>query len=106
MADTFKRVGPGQLTTSAATQYTVPASTSAVLRSVHVSNSSTSQAVAFSLSVGTMGATTMLYDAISIPANGALDWGTSIPLATGETLQAKASVSSSLVLTMGAIETI
>ena len=104
MADTAKRLaGPAQLTTSAATQYTVPASTTAVVRNIHVAN--TSAAVAkFTMSIGTDAAGTRFYDEVEIPVDGALDWSGFLVLAATEVIQAKSDTATALTLTISGVE--
>ena len=71
MARTPKRLaGPAQVATGPATIYTVPASTKTIVRHIHVQNPS-GGAVTFTLSIGTDGASTRVFDAFSIPAAAA-----------------------------------
>ncbi len=107
MPDTAKRVsGPALLTAAAATVYTVPTSTTTVLRSIHVSNV-TANAVGFTLSIGTWvsGGSKDLYTALLIPANGSLDWSGFIVMAAAEIMQGFGSVTNALALTVSAVET-
>lgn len=104
MGSTAKRLaGPGQLTNSAVTQYTAPALTTAVMRSLHVFNA-TGGAVTFTMSIGADAAGTRLYDGVSIPALSSLDWSGFMVLAAAEILQAKASAGASLTLTISGVE--
>ena len=63
-------VGPALVATGPTTVYTVPASTRATIRRIHVYNPSGS-AVTFTMSIGADAAGTRLYDARSIPAAAA-----------------------------------
>lgn len=104
MADTLKRLsGPTLLTTSAVTQYTVPGSTTATVRSIHVANE-TGTAATFTLSLGTDGAGKRLFKDVSVPANGVLDWSGTVILAAAEVLQALAGTGSALTLTVSGVE--
>lgn len=104
MGDLAKRVaGPTQLSTSAATAYTVPASTTTILRNIHVQNG-TGTAATFTLSIGTDAAATRFWDALSIPANSALDWSGFLVLATTEIVQWKAGTATALVATISGVE--
>ena len=99
MARTPKRMaGPAQLSGSAATKYTSPA-TGAIVREIHVSNPSGS-AVTFTLSVGTDAAGVRLYDALSIPANSVRTFYHYIVLGNAEIIQAFAGTASTLTLTI------
>lgn len=105
MADTAKRLsGPSALTTSAATQYTVPGSTSTVVRNIHVANTHASIAAKFTMSIGTDAAGTRFYDSVEIPVGGSLDWSGFLVLATTEIIQAKSDTASALTLTISGVE--
>jgi hypothetical protein len=102
MARTPTRIsGPALVSNSAATKYTVPASTTALVRSIHVSNP-TSSAVDFTLSIGTDAAGTRLYDGYSIPADTAKTFWCYHAVATGEIIQAFAGTNNVITLTIDA----
>jgi len=104
MADTAKRLsGPTALTTSAVTQYTVPASTTTILRSIHAANE-TATVATFTLSIGTDGAGKRLFMALPIGGNDAFDWTGFIVLAAGEVLQALAGTAAAITLTTSGVE--
>lgn len=104
MGETNKRLyGPAQLTNVAATKYTAPASTRTLVRHVHVSNPSGST-VNFTLSVGADAAGTRLFDAYSIPAGSTLDYWAFLMLDAAEVIQALASVTTTLVITIEGTE--
>lgn len=104
MADIAKRLsGPALLTASAATVYTVPASTTAILRSVHVTNE-TATAATFTMSIGTDAAGKRLWTALTIPGNQAFDWSGFIVLAAAEIIQAFSGTASALTLTNSGVE--
>lgn len=67
---TTKIYGPALVATGPTTIYTVPASTTAFVRTLHISNPSASP-VTFTLSIGTDAASTRIYSSYSIPAAGA-----------------------------------
>lgn len=104
MADTALRLsGPALLTGAAATQYTVPALTTTIVRNLHVFNNDV-LAVTFTLSIGADAAGTRLYDAMSIPSKSALEWNGFLALAAAEIVQAFASSASKLNLTISGVE--
>jgi hypothetical protein len=104
MADTAKRLsGPALLTASAATVYTVPASTTTILRSVHVSNE-TATAATFTMSIGTDAVGKRLWTALTIPGNQSFDWSGFIVLAAAEIIQAFSGTASALTLTNSGVE--
>lgn len=105
MADTAKRLsGPAALTASAVTQYTVPALTTTILRSIHVANE-TATAATVTISIGTDGAGKRIFYQTSVPANGILDWSGFIVLATTEIIQALSGTASALTLAISGVET-
>lgn len=104
MADTQKRLsGPALLTASPATVYTVPAATSTILRSIHVSNE-TGTAATLTMSVGTDAAGKRLFTAYPVAANDVLDWSGFIVLNTAEIVQAFSATASALTLTTSGVE--
>jgi len=105
MADTAKRiVGPIALTTTAATTlYTVPASTTTILRSVHVNNESAATAT-FTLSIGADAAGKRLWSAHDIPTKSSFDWSGFIVMTAAEIIQASAGSATALTLTISGVE--
>jgi hypothetical protein len=88
MPDVAKRLaGPALLTAAAATQYTVPAATTTILRNVHVSNETAATAT-FTLSIGTDAAGKRLWTAVDIPTKSSLDWSGFIVLNAADVIQA------------------
>lgn len=106
MPDIGVRAGPTALTTSAATLYTVPASTTTTVRNIHIANESTTTAVTVTLSIGTDGAgKRFLGPGLSIPASSSYDWSGFLILAAAEILQGTASAATSLTVTISGIQT-
>ncbi len=104
MADTAKRLsGPTLLTGAAVTQYTVPASTTAILRNIHVCNE-TGTAATFTMSIGTDGAGKRLFMGYSVAANDVLDWSGFEVLVAAEIIQAFSGTASALTLTISGVE--
>ncbi len=102
MADTAKRLaGPVAGTGSAATLYTVPASTTSILRNLHVANTSTTRQT-FRMSIGADAAGTRLYSDTPVEAGSVIDWSGFQVLTAGETL--KWSAPSSLTITVSGVE--
>jgi len=98
MAKTAKRLaGPAQVSNSAATKYTVPASTKTIIRHIHVQNPSGS-AVTFTMSIGADAAGTRIYDAYSIAAGGVLDHYCYLVVDAAEIVQAFAGTNNVLTL--------
>lgn len=104
MPDTAKRLtGPSQLTAAAVTKYTVPAATTAIVRSIMAINV-TGSAVTFTLSIGVDASGTRFYSGVTIPANGVLDWSGFLVLATAEIIQAYSNTASAVNLVVSGVE--
>lgn len=100
MARTPKRLaGPATVSNAAATKYTVPGATTAVIRQIWVQNPSGS-AVTFTCSIGADAAGTRLTDAYSIPANSLFPIHTYWVMAATEIFQALAGTNAILTLTI------
>lgn len=105
MPITSKRpYGPALLSNAAATKYTVPASTKAFLTQLHISNSDAAVAYNFTLSIGADAAGTRLFDAYVIPAGAVYDFYYNIELDAAEIIQAFASTTNKLNLTISVDE--
>lgn len=103
MTDTAIRfVGPMLLTNAEVTLYTVPASSVAILRSVHIANTSGTAATA-KLSIGADAAGTRWLGDLSIPANSTYDWSGFLPLAAAETLRGYSGTTNVLAITVGGV---
>ena len=90
--------GPAAVTTTAATKYTVPASTQTIVRHIHVSNTSVG-ALTFTMSIGADAAGTRIFDAYSIAAGQVLDHYCYYIMVAAEVIQALGS-GTALVLTI------
>jgi hypothetical protein len=100
MARIPKRLhGPALVTNAAATKYTVPAVTKTIIRHIHVSNPSGS-AVTFTLSIGADAAAVRIFDGYSIAAGAVLDHFCYYIADAAEIVQALASTTNVLVLTI------
>lgn len=104
MADAYARIGPLALTNAPATIYTAPVGTVLTMRNIHISNEGAT-AEQFTLSIGVDAAGSRLYRAVEIPGNGAFDWSGFLPVMAGEIVEAFASVSGQLTITIGGVET-
>lgn len=91
--------GPALVTNAAATKYTVPALTKAIVRHVHIQNPS-GAAVTFTMSIGADAAATRLFDAYSIAAGAVLDHFCYYVLSPAEIVQALAGTNNILTLTI------
>jgi hypothetical protein len=106
MADTLKRLyGPAQPTATAATLYTVPASTITVLRFIRFVNTTGTDRT-ITLSIGADSAATRFFPATTIPAGGALDWSGSIPMTAGEIIQGSSSAAAAVNVIIAGVEVV
>lgn len=90
--------GPSQLTNAAVTKYTVGAGVRGIIRHIHIMNPGA--AINLTMSIGADAAGTRIFDARAIPANSEFDHFCYYVLAAAEILQAFASVTTQLVLTV------
>lgn len=104
MATTKKRLfGPALLTNTTATKYTVPGSTSAVVRRIRFSNSD-GGAYTITMSIGADAAGTRLFEGVSVPAAGLDVWGP-FNLAAAEIIAAHCSTTNKVVMQIDGEET-
>ena len=92
-------VGPTRLTNAAATVYTVPGLSKALVRHIHFMNPSAS-AITVTFSIGADGATTRLLEAVSVPAASTYDWYPYMVVYATEIVQAYASTTAVVNMTM------
>lgn len=91
--------GPAQLTGVAATKYTVPAGSRAIVRQLHFSNTSAS-AINVTVSIGADAAGTRIFDAFTIAAGAVYDHFCYYILAAAEIIQGFASIAAQCTLTI------
>jgi hypothetical protein len=104
MADTAKRLsGPTQLGTSATTQYTVPASTTAIIRSLLACNTTANQ-VKLTVSIGADAAGTRIFSERVIAPRETFEYHGFIVLTAAGILQAYADTATALTLTVSGVE--
>jgi len=91
--------GPALVSLASATKYTCPAATRAIIRHIHVSNT-TAGIVTFTLSIGADAAAVRLFDGYSIAAGAILDHFGLYVLAAAEIIAANAGTTNILTLTI------
>lgn len=91
--------GPVSVTAAAATQITVPAAHTYIVRHIHLTNT-TGAAATITASIGVDAATTELFTGKSIPANDVYDWFGLLVLNAAETLRTLSSVNNALTITI------
>jgi hypothetical protein len=106
MADVAKLlVAPVLLTSSAVTLYTAPAGVTAIVRNIHVNNTSAS-AYGFSLGLNGTPATlsNALYSNYMLATNSAFDWSGFLVVPAGQTLVGLCSASGVLNIVISGVE--
>lgn len=104
MADTAKRLGgPDDIPNSEVTLYTVPGSTTAIIRNIHIANT-TGTAATIKMGIGADAAGTRFLGDFSVPANGTYDWSGFLVLATGETFRATGGTNNALTVIVSGVE--
>ena len=104
MADLAKRlVGPVLITNAEVTWYTVPTAATAIIRSIHIVNTSGTAATA-TISIGADAAGTRLLGAHSVAANSEYDLSTFLVMTAAETLRGQAGTTNVLTITVSGIE--
>ena len=104
MADTASRLsGPTQLGTSAATVYTVPASTTAIIRHLIAVNTSALGAT-LTISIGADAASKRIVSAHSMGPNEVFEMKGFIVLTAAEILQAFAGTATAITLTVSGVQ--
>lgn len=107
MALIQKRLGgPSQLTASSATYYTVPASTTTIVKQIILTNT-TASAKTVTVRLYTSGTENNTFDilsAVAIAANETITFNCSMVMAATETIKALASSATSVNITIFGIE--
>lgn len=99
MTDTFHVLAQGQLPASAGTLYTVPAATSAIVKSIALVNTSAGSVTA-SLTVNGTGAANQILPPATILAGGWADYEGTITLAATNTISGVAGAGTSITYTI------
>jgi hypothetical protein len=105
MADVSSRIyGPAQPGTTNGTSYTVPGSTTVIVRNIHICNTTASVATV-SLAINGTAATAAncWLSALSIPPNGSYDWSGFLHLSAADTLQGLQGTSGALTVTISGV---
>jgi hypothetical protein len=107
MADVAKRlVGPIALANSSTVLYSVPLATTAIVRSIHVSNANASTGYTFSLAINGTASTVanQIFNGFFLAPAAVMDWSGFLVLNAGDTLQGVASAASSLSIVICGVE--
>lgn len=104
---TPKQLFQARATTAYVTKYTVPGSTTTIVRSINITNAYGAAVLLYLHIVpsgGAADATNPLYWAKGIAANGNLQLETEIVMATGDFISIKASITLKLVILVNGVE--
>jgi hypothetical protein len=103
MTDAFKKLYQGQPTDTTATLYTVPGSTTAILRHIRIVNNDTIAGTITLYDDGTADSNIIL-PTTTIPAGGYIELDVFICMAAAVTLKGKAHASSKVTVTVYGVE--
>lgn len=104
MTDTFKRLAQGQIAATAAAIYTVPASTSTIIKGVRITNADTGASHYFTLYDGGTTAANQILGQTTLQPNETFIDDTSYTMAAAGTIQAVADTASKLTYTIYGME--
>jgi hypothetical protein len=100
MAEAYMKLYQGQPGVAAGVVYTVPAATNAVIKHIRAVNTSTATAVTIGLFDGGSTADKRILPDVVLQPGEWLEWDGLITMPTGATLQAIASVATTVTLTI------
>lgn len=105
MADVAKKMYEGAPGTTDSLLYTAPA-TGAVVRNIHVANTtSTAATITIGLNTGAaIAAAEHFLSALTVPANGVVDWNGFAVLDASETIRGLQGTASALTVTISGVE--
>jgi hypothetical protein len=104
MAEVYKVLYQGQPGTSAATAYTVPAVTSAIVKHIRCANMNAAGVETIKEFVNGTAAGNCVLNATEIPAGGSLEQDVTWTLAAGDTIALQASAGTTVTVTIFGIE--
>lgn len=103
MADTYKRIYQGQLSTSSGVVYTVPSGTQAIIKSIRIANTSASSTTVKLWNGGSADSNVIL-PPTSIDAGGFGEFDGTLTMTAEDTLVAQAGANSSITMTVYGLE--
>lgn len=103
MADTYKVLYQGQLSTASGTVYTVPSGAQAIVKSMRIVNTSASAAT-IKLWQGGSADSNVILPATSIDAGGFAEFEGTLTMAASTTLVAQAGAATAITLTVYGLE--
>ena len=109
MANTPRRLSSAQLTTSAVTYYTAPASTRTIVKQIILTNvTATNATVSISMvnSGGSAGTTNRIVEQLTVPAYGVVTIDVSQVLETGDFISALASAATTVNIRISGVEVV
>lgn len=103
MADTYKRIYQGELSTSSGVIYTVPSGTQAIIKSMRIVNTSASETTIKLWNGGSSNANVVL-PPVTIDAGGFAEFDGTLTMTSGDTLVAQAGANTALTMTIYGLE--
>lgn len=104
MTDTAKRLGgPEKIGTAEETLYTAGGSTVAIIRNIHICNT-TAAGATIKMSIGADAAGTRIMSDVRVEAYSMYDWSGFLVLGNSETLRAQSGTADALTVTVSGVE--
>ena len=103
MADTYKKLAQGQAATTVAVVYTVPASTTAMVKQIHIANTSGATVTIKLWQSGTADANIIL-PAVTLDGGEFGQFDGNLLMETADTLQAESDTATAVTITVYGLE--
>jgi|SRR3972149_963160 len=107
MANTYKNLGQSQIANTTTTVYTVPGSTTGIIKELIITNTTSSAATitVYADPDGTVAdATTAILSGWSVPANDFLRFRCWLPMTAASTLKAVGGTNNAITITVSGVE--
>lgn len=104
MADTYKKLYQGTLTTASGVVYTVPSGTQAIVKSMRIVNYHASTATTIKLWQGGSADSNVILPATTVDAGGFAEFDGTLTMAAADSIVAQAGANTSITLTIYGLE--
>jgi hypothetical protein len=104
MADTYKKLYQGTLSTASGVAYTVPSGTQTIIKSMRIVNYHASTSTTIKLWQGGSANSNVILPATTIDFGGFAEFNGTITMAAADTIAAQAGANSSITLTIYGLE--
>jgi hypothetical protein len=104
MADTYKKLYQGTLSTASGVAYTVPSGTQAIVKSMRIVNYHATTATTIKLWQGGSADSNVILPATTVDAGGFAEFDGTLTMAAADTIVAQAGAATSITLTIYGLE--